>query len=186
MHLSLVLRHTTSYLFILFCIFACCFPLLHLPPISHVVARRFSLLRLPPISYVVTRCFPLLNLPPISYVVTRCFPLLNVPPISHDVTRYYFPLLHLPPISHVITKRFPLLHLSSISHFVTIVYFTTRGHLFFKISRIILGVEQPYFACPSESICPNWDLNLGFCSSVVKKLFMKSLLKICLFCELDF
>ena len=67
----------------------------------------------------------------------------------------------------------------------TIVYFTTRGHLFFKISSFILGVEQPYFACPSESICPNWGLTLGFCSSAVKKFFKKSLLKICIFCELD-
>ena len=67
-----------------------------------------------------------------------------------------------------------------------LVYFTTRGHLFFKISRFILGVGQPYFACPSESICPRWGLNVGFCSSAVKKFFQKSLLKICIFCELDF
>ena len=68
----------------------------------------------------------------------------------------------------------------------TIVSFTTRGHLFFKISRFILGVEQPYFACPFKSICPNWGFNLGFCSSAVKKFFKKSLLKICSFCERDF
>ena len=67
-----------------------------------------------------------------------------------------------------------------------IVYFTTRGHLFLKISRFILEVEQPYFACSSESICPNWGFNLGFCSSAVKKFCKKSLLKICIFCELDF
>ena len=67
-----------------------------------------------------------------------------------------------------------------------IVYFTTRGHLFLKICRFPLGLEQPYFACPSESICPNWGLNLGFNSLAVKKLFKKSLLKICIFCELDF
>ena len=59
----------------------------------------------------------------------------------------------------------------------TIVYFKTRGHLFLKISRFILGVEQPYFACPSERICPNWGFNSGFCSSAVKKFFKKSLLK---------
>ena len=41
-------------------------------------------------------------------------------------------------------------------------YFKTRGHLFLKISRFILEVEQPYFACPSESICTNWGFNLGF------------------------
>ena len=58
--------------------------------------------------------------------------------------------------------------------------------IFFKISRFILGVEQPYFACSSESTCPNWALNLGFCSSAVKKVFKKSLSKICIFCELDF
>ena len=67
-----------------------------------------------------------------------------------------------------------------------IVYFKTRGHLFLKISRFILGVEQPYFACPSESIFPSWGFNLGFCSSDVKKFFKKSLLKIFIFCELDF
>ena len=67
--------------------------------------------------------------------------------------------------------------------FTFIVYFITSGHLFFKISRFILGVEQPYFASPSESICLNWGLNLGFCSSAAEK---KPLLKICIFCELNF
>ena len=59
----------------------------------------------------------------------------------------------------------------------TIVYFKTRGHLFLKISRFILGVEQPYFACPSESICPNRGFNLGFCSSAVKKFFKEIFVK---------
>ena len=59
----------------------------------------------------------------------------------------------------------------------TTVYFKTRGHLFLKISRFILGEEQPYFACPSESICPNCGFNFGFCSSAVKKFLKKSLLE---------
>ena len=70
--------------------------------------------------------------------------------------------------------------------FSPIVYFTSRGHLFLKISCFILGVEQPYLACPSESICPNWGLNLSFCYPADKKFFKKSLLKICVSCELDF
>ena len=79
-----------------------------------------------------------------------------------------------------IKKQSSSLALNKIKHF------KTRGHLFLKISRFILGVEQPYFACPSESICLNLGFDLGFCSSAVKKFFKKSLLKICIFCELDF
>ena len=67
-----------------------------------------------------------------------------------------------------------------------IIDFKTRSHLFLKISRFILGVEQSYFACPSEPICPNWGFYLGFCASAVKKFCKKSLLKICIFGALDF
>ena len=55
-----------------------------------------------------------------------------------------------------------------------------------KISRFILGKELPYFARLSESICLYWGLILGFCSLAVEKLFKKPLLKICIFCELNF
>ena len=48
---------------------------------------------------------------------------------------------------------------------------------FLKISHFILGVEQPYFACPSESVFLNWGVNLGFCSSAVEQLLRKRLLK---------
>ena len=64
----------------------------------------------------------------------------------------------------------------------TIIYFTTSGHLFFKISRFILGVELPYFAYPSKSISLNWVSILGFCSSAVEEFFKKPLLEICIFC----
>ena len=87
---------------------------------------------------------------------------------------------------HMVSFFWIVKSLCHYDQFSTIVYFKTRGHLFFKISRFILGVEQPYFACPSESVCPNWGFNLGFCSSAVKKFFKKSLLKICILCELDF